>query len=101
MSRKNRAEILEHLSRNSTRNREVYSLERLAIIGSIARDDYTDASDVDIIVRFRPGTPGIHDKKKALAEELTTVFQRPVEIASEKYLKPYYRAEILKEAIYV
>jgi predicted nucleotidyltransferase len=34
-------------------------LERVAVIGSIARNDYIDESDVDIIVRFRPATDQI------------------------------------------
>lgn len=101
MSKKNRTEILDYLRQNNERIQRIYSLERIAMIGSIARDEYTDDSDVDIIVRFQPGTRKIHDKKMALTEELTVAFQRPVEIASEKYLKPYYRTEILKEAVYV
>ena len=101
MSRKNRTEILEYLRKNSERIQNAYSLERIAMIGSIARDEYTDESDVDIIVRFRPGTARIHDKKRALAAELSATFHRTVDIGSEKYLKPYYRTAILNEAIYV
>ena len=101
MPKKNRTEILEYLRENSERIQRVYSLERMAMIGSIARGEYTDNSDVDIIVRFRPGTSKIRDKKIALAHELATAFHRPVDIASEKYIKPYYKTEILKEAVYV
>ncbi len=57
------------------------------MIGSIARDEYTDDSDVDIIVRFRPAIDKTHDKKTALIEELTAAFRRPVEIASENISK--------------
>ena len=64
MSKKNRTEILEYLRRNNKRMQRTYSLERVAMIGSIARDEYTDDSDVDIIVRFQPGTRKIHDKKR-------------------------------------
>lgn len=39
--------------------------------------------------------------KSALRSELEQVFGRPVQIASEKYLKPYYRSEILEETVYV
>ena len=101
MLKKNRTEILSYLRQNNERIQRVYSIEQIAMIGSIARDEYTDESDVDIIVRFQTGTQKIHDKKAALAKELTVVFHRPVEIASEKYLKPYYKTEILREAVYV
>lgn len=56
MSKKNRTEILDYLRQNNERFHQVYSLERIAVIGSMARDEYTDKSDVDIIVRFRSGT---------------------------------------------
>ena len=78
-----------------------YCVESIALIGSVARGDYTDDSDVDVIVRFRPGTRQIFELKRRLKTEIEGAVGRPVEIASEKYLKPYYRTAVLKEAVYV
>ena len=96
-----RENILSYLSDHQDDLKDRFSLVRIAVIGSVARDDYTDESDLDIIVRFQPETDKIYNRKQELRSELEAAFHRPVQIASEKYLKPYYRAEILKEAVYV
>ena len=93
--------IFSYLTDHQDDLKDRFSLERIAVIGSIARDDYTDLSDIDIIVRFRVGTDHIHGLKQKLRAELEDALGRPVQIASEKYLKPYYRTQILKEAVYV
>ena len=94
-----REDILYHLAQSQEDLKQRYSLERIAVIGSMARGDYDDDSDVDLIVRFKPGTQHIHDLKKDLRDELDCEFRRPVQIASEKYLKSYYRSQVLKEAV--
>ena len=34
-------------------------VKRMALFGSVIRDDFTDASDVDVLVEFEPGArPG-------------------------------------------
>ena len=94
-----REAILDYLGANHDDLRSRFRLARVAVIGSVARDDYTDSSDVDLIVRFEPNTERIRERKRELCTELESVFGRPVQIASEKYLKPYYRTNILKEAV--
>lgn len=96
-----REAILSHLSESQEELKSRFSLERIALIGSMARGDYRDDSDVDLIVRFKAGTQHIHALKRGLREELEAIFRRPVQVASEKYLKPYYRTQILREAVYV
>ena len=101
MPASSRDQILEYLRDSADDIKQRYSLERVALIGSIARDDYGDDSDVDLMVRFQPGTDRIHERKANLRSELETAFGRPVQVASEKYLRPYYRSQILNEAVYV
>ena len=96
-----RENILSYLREHQRDLKDRFSLVRIAVIGSVARGDYTDESDVDIIVGFQPETDKIYNRKQQLRSELEAVFHRPVQIASEKYLKPYYRSEILREAVYV
>ena len=96
-----REDILSYLREHQRDLKDRFSLVRIAVIGSVARGDYTTESDVDIIVGFRPETDKIYDRKQQLRSELEGVFHRSVQIASEKYLKPYYRSEILGEAVYV
>ena len=58
-------------------------------------------SDIDIIVEFLPNTENLSDMKASLKEAIKNAFDRDVDICREKYLKPYYRNQILKSAIYV
>ncbi len=96
-----RGEILHYLRDSKDDLKRRYRLEGIAVIGSIARGDYREDSDVDLMVRFSPGTEGIRERKANLRSELQAAFGRPVQITSEKYIRPYYRSQILKEAVYV
>lgn len=74
-----------------------YHVERLALFGSVLRDDSHPASDVDILVEFQPGkTPGLAfiDLQDALADLLG----RRVYLNTPASLSPYLRHEVLKEA---
>ncbi|TVQ25958.1 MAG: hypothetical protein EA382_06185 [Spirochaetaceae bacterium] len=101
VTRLERAEILSYLHHHRDRLLGQYSLETIGVFGSVARSSYTEDSDVDLVVRFLPGTRRIHALKSALRSELEEAFGRPVQVASEKYIKPYYRSKILSETVYV
>jgi uncharacterized protein len=94
-----REDILTYLTQSHGDLTARYSLERIAVIGSIARGDYDDHSDVDIVVRFRPGTQHIRHLKKDLRNHLEDALDRQVQIISEKYIKPYYRSQVMQEAV--
>jgi predicted nucleotidyltransferase len=96
-----RERILEYIRSQRDRFRRTYHVRRMALIGSFARNEQSPDSDVDLIVDLEEGTPDIFELKRALRSELERQFHRKVEIASERYLKPYFRETILREAIYV
>jgi predicted nucleotidyltransferase len=88
------AEIAEFCRRNHVR--------RLALFGSVIRDDFTPQSDIDVLVEFEPGcTPGFafFDMRR----ELTALLGREVDMHTAASLSPYFRQEVLDEAeeIYV
>ncbi len=97
----NRKQIIRYL--NSRRNyfRSEFHVRKIALIGSFARNEQHPQSDIDILIDFEEGTPEIFEVKRSLKRELEQRFGRTVEIASERYLKPYYREEVLREAVYV
>lgn len=47
-----RKQVTELLSRNSRELREQYGVRSLDLFGSVARDDTTPASDIDLLVEF-------------------------------------------------
>jgi len=94
-------EILEFLDKNYVTITKNYHLTKLGIFGSFARGEQQAESDVDVIIEIEDGTKNIHDLKSSLRAYLTHSFGRSVDIAREKYLKPYVKDIILKDTIYV
>ena len=97
----NRQAIMEYLNSRKDYFIENYHLKKIALIGSFARNEQSPQSDIDILVDIEEGTPEIFEAKRLLKDELEKEFRRKVEIASESYIKAYYREEILREAMYV
>lgn len=64
-----------------------YPISELALFGSVARDEHSDISDIDILVDFN-GKVGLGFFK--LANELEDEFQTRVDIISRKGIKPHY-----------
>ena len=94
-------EILDFLHNNYATITTKYHLTKLGMFGSFARDEQGINSDVDIIIEIKEGTENIHELKNSLRRYLSDTFERSVDIAREKYLKPYIKEFILKDAIYV
>lgn len=71
------------------------------MFGSFARNTPTEKSDIDLIVEFEDNTPNLYDLKNKLRQYIMEHLGRDVDICREKYIKPYAREMILREAIYV
>lgn len=72
-------------------------IRRLRVFGSALRPDFRPESDVDVLVDFQPGrTPGL--AFVAIAEELSGVFGRQVDLHTPASLSPYIRERVLQEA---
>lgn len=70
---------------------------RLALFGSILRDDFRPDSDVDVLVEFQPGAaPGLAFFR--IQEELSRILGRRVDLNTAAELSPYFRNEVLGEA---
>lgn len=68
-----------------------------AVFGSAARGEDSESSDVDILVRFAPGS-SLFDLAH-LGDELERILGRRVDVVSEGALKPrdeYIRAEAVR-----
>lgn len=67
------------------------SLERLDLIGSAAREDFNEGSDVDVLVTF-DGNQSLFDRYFTLKERLETIFAREVDVIEERAIRnPYFR----------
>jgi len=94
-------EILDFLSINRQYLIETYYLTKIGLFGSFARNEQTKSSDVDLLIEIKDGTKNIHNLKVSLNRYFSKAFNRNVDIAREKYLKPYAKEAILKDTIYV
>lgn len=75
-----------------------HHIRRLAFFGSVLRDDFAPASDVDVLVEFQPGyTPGL--AFFAMQEELTAILGRKVDLNTPAFLSPYFREQVQREAV--
>ena len=92
--------ILAFIKANHDILEKEYFVEKIALFGSCARNEITEKSDIDLLVTFKQNTPNIHKTKQNIREFFGWHFNCNVDIASEKYLKPYIKNEILQEAVY-
>jgi len=77
---------------------EKYCIAAIGQFGSLARDDFNENSDIDIIVDFyKP----IGIEFITLAEELEAKLNRKVDLVSRKGIKPKYFKVIEPEIIYI
>jgi len=74
-----------------------HRIQRLALFGSILRNDFGPQSDIDILVEFEPGAaPGFGFI--AIQDELSEIFGRPVDLHTPASLSRYFREEVVHEA---
>ena len=72
-------------------------IRRLALYGSVLRDDFSPDSDVDVLVEFQPGTRvGLSFVR--IQNELSTLLGRRVDLHTPNSLSKYFRNEVLAEA---
>ena len=74
-----------------------HGIRRLALFGSILRDDFRPESDVDVLVEFKPGAK-VGLRFFAIERELSNILGRKVDLNTPGFLGKYYREEVLSEA---
>jgi len=79
---------------------EGFAVESLAIFGSVARDEATDASDVDVLVQFKKGQPiGLFEFVR-FQRFLSDIMGRPVDLVTPEALRHEMRQQVLREAVH-
>lgn len=91
--------MLRILKQKSAELASNFGVKSLLLFGSVARDEATTNSDVDLLVEFdRPvGYFGLF----ALQDYLETLLGCPVDLGTANSLKPSIRDQIMGEAIHV
>lgn len=73
-----------------------WGIRTLSFFGSVVRDDFSPASDIDVLVEFsRPiGLQIVHAE-----EELASILGRRVDLVEKHLLNRWIRADVLSEAV--
>ena len=76
-----------------------YGIDRLRVFGSLIRDEATDASDVDFLVKVDPRR-NLLDLVE-FSQELSHILQCKVDVVSEDGVSPYLKDQIFNEAVFL
>jgi len=72
-------------------------ISKLALFGSVLRDDFGPDSDVDVLVEFEPGhVPGL--AFFAMQAELSALLGRRVDLNTPGFLSRKFRERVVQEA---
>ncbi len=75
-----------------------HHVHKLALFGSVLREDFRADSDVDVLVEFEPNVRIGFLTLAAMQRELAELLRRPVDLVPESGLKPLIREEVLDSA---
>lgn len=93
----NRTQTLQVLARAKPELARRFGVARLALFGSIARDEARRESDVDIVVSF--DGPATSRRYFGVQFYLEDALGCPVDLVTEKALRPELRPFIEQEAV--
>ena len=94
---KTRTEILRLLEGNRDRIKS-FGVREIGVFGSVAREEQTEKSDVDVLVELETKT---FDAYMGLLFFLEDLFERKVDLVMKGAIKPIIKDNILSETIYV
>ena len=75
-----------------------HNVRRLALFGSVIRNDFRPDSDVDMLVEFEPGARIGFIGLGQMEIELSEMLNRKVDLRTPKDLSRYFRDEVLRTA---
>jgi hypothetical protein len=73
-------------------------IRRLALFGSVLRDDFGPDSDVDVLVEFEPAARVGLLRLAGMEIELGEILGRKVDLNTPGFLSQYFRDKVLAEA---
>ena len=74
-----------------------YQVQKLALFGSVLRNNFRTDSDIDVLVSFLPNAHIGFITFSRMQRELSRLFQRPVDLVPMDGLKPVIRESVLSD----
>jgi uncharacterized protein len=72
-------------------------IRRLALFGSVLRDDFRPDSDVDVLVEFEPGTR-VGWEFVSMADEMESILGRNVDFVTRANISHYIKDKVERES---
>jgi len=91
-------DILGFLTLHKQELQDNYSLTKIGLFGSYAKDTATENSDIDIVIQSNKKDFFLRDDLK---EYLEDSFKLPVDVGYIDSIRTYYKNKIEKDIIYV
>lgn len=95
----NKADTLKRIQAHKPYLKREFGVTELAMFGSVVRDDANAESDIDILVSF--DGPATSKRYFGVQFYLEDLLQSPVDLVTDKALRPELRSHIEREAVYV
>jgi hypothetical protein len=95
----NRTQTLDLLRQHKPRLAQRYGVTALALFGSTAREETRQDSDIDILIGF--DGPATSERYFGVQFYLEDLLGRPVDLVTEKALRPELRPYVEREAVRV
>ena len=74
-----------------------HGIQRLALFGSVLREDFSPDSDIDVLVEFEPHVR-VGLRFFQIERELSDLLGRRVDLNTPGFLSKYFRDQVLAEA---
>jgi hypothetical protein len=94
-----RQDILSSLKKLKEEVAKEYSVKTIGVFGSVARDEQTGTSDIDLLVEFSKPVGFVTFMR--LENFLSERLGNQVDLVTSDSLKPVIRQDVLAEVIYV
>jgi hypothetical protein len=95
----NRKDIIASLKKLKREVAKEYSVKTMGVFGSVARDEQTGQSDIDLLVEFSKPVGFVTFMR--LENFLSERLGNKVDLVTPDSLKPMIRQDVLSEVIYV
>jgi uncharacterized protein len=92
-----KATILETLNRSGDEILARFGARHISLFGSAARDELCEGSDIDVLVEFEGAAT--YAAYFGLKDYLENLLGRPVDLVTDKSLKPRARRHVEKDVI--
>ncbi len=73
-----------------------YGVEEFSLFGSVLREDFRPDSDIDVMLKFKPGHGFTFENTPDIQDELESIFDRPIDVIEKGRIRnPFRRHAIM------